>query len=373
MPKVEIKKVVTKSDLKEFVKFPIRLYAKNPFFVPPLILDEINTLTKKNPAFEYCEAEYWLAQINGRTVGRIAGIINHRYIEIWNRRIARFGWVDFIDDNEVVERLFETVEVWAKSKNMEGLHGPLGFTDLDREGMLVEGFHEVGTFATIYNYPYYPKHLERLGYRKDVDWVEYHIKVPDSIPEKAVQIAKIACERRNLRVVEAKKSKELLPYAKGLFEVINEAYSDLYGFVPLTDKQVKVYTKQYFPLISPDFLKILVDGNNEVIGFVISMPSLSEPLQKSGGKLFPFGLFRILRTLKKSKKLDLYLGAVRKEYQGKGANALLITELTKSCIQRAITDAESNPELETNLPVQGFWRYFDSRQHKRRRCYLKNF
>ncbi len=373
MSKLEIKRVVSKSDLKEFVKFPIRLYSKNRFFVPPLILDEINTLSKKNPAFEYCEAEYWLAKINGKTVGRIAGIINHRYIAIWGYRLARFGWLDFIDDKEVVDSLFATVEEWAKSKGMEGLHGPLGFTDLDREGMLVEGFEEVGTFATIYNYPYYPTHLERLGYKKDVDWVEYHIKVPDTIPERATQIANLIAERKNIRVVEAKQSKDLLPYAKGLFEVINEAYNGLYGFVPLTDKQVALYTKQYFPLVSPDFLKILVDSTDRVIGFVISMPSISRALQKSRGKLFPFGFLRILINLRKPKKLDLYLGAIRKEYQGRGANALLMTELTKSCIRRGIVDAESNPELETNLPVQGFWRYFDSRQHKRRRCFIKHF
>lgn len=354
MSGVGIKKVSSKSDLKEFVKFPIQLYRKNPFFVPPLIFDEINTLSKKNPAFEYCEAEYWLAQKDGRTVGRIAGIINHRYITIWGHRLARFGWLDFIDDNEVVDSLFTTIEEWAKSKGMEGLHGPLGFTDLDREGMLVEGFNEVGTFATIYNYPYYSMHLERLGYTKDADWVEYHIEVPDTIPEKATYIANLICERRNLRVVEAKKSKDLLPYAKGLFEVINEAYSGLYGFVPLTDKQIAFYTKQYFPLVSPDFLKILVDSDDRVIGFVISMPSLSQALQKSRGKLFPLGFLRILITLRKPKKLDLYLGAIRKEYQEKGANALLMTELTKSCIQKGIVDVESNPELETNLQVQAF-------------------
>lgn len=373
MPKLEIKKVDSKGDLKEFVKFPIQLYDKNSFFVPPLILDEINTLSKKNPAFEYCEAEYWLAKVNGKTVGRIAGIINHRYIEIWGHRLARFGWLDFIDDNEVVDGLFATIEEWAKSKGMEGLHGPLGFTDLDREGMLVEGFNEVGTFATIYNYPYYPIHLERLGYKKDVDWVEYHIKVPDTIPERATQIASLISERRNIRVVEAKKSKDLLPYAKGLFEVINEAYTGLYGFVPLTDKQVALYTKQYFFLVSPDFLKILVDSADRVIGFVISMPSISQALQKSRGRLFPLGFLRILMALRKPRKLDLYLGAIRKEYQGKGANALLMTELTKSCIQRGIVDAETNPELETNLQVQGFWRYFNSRQHKRRRCFIKHF
>ncbi len=373
MNQLKIREVDTSWELRKFIKFPLTLYKKNPFYVPPLIIDEINTLTSKNPASKFCDKKLWYVTKNGKVVGRIAGIINHRFIERWNKKLARFGWVDFVDDEEVMNLLFDTVENWAKQKGMIGIHGPLGFTDLDREGLLVEGFNEKGTYATIYNYPYYSEHLERLGYKKDIDWVEYRIKVPDKIPEKANRIAEIVKNRLDIHVPEFKRSKELLKYASGIFDVINETYHDLYGFVPLDENQIKSYTKQYFPFVSPKFLKIILDKNDMVVGFVIAMPSLTDAMQKAKGRLFPFGWFYILKALKRNQYLDLYLGAVRKEYQGKGADAFLITELTKSCIQNKIIEAESNPELESNYAVQGHWKNFEARQHKRRRCYIKYF
>ncbi len=370
---LEIVEVSTKKELKQFVLFPLNLYRNNKYWIPPLISDELHTLRpEENPAFEHCHAKYWLVYNSNKIVGRIAGIINKNYIEKWKNKYARFGWVDFIDEPEVSQLLFSTVESWAKLQGMTALHGPLGFTDMDREGMLIEGFEELGTMATIYNYPYYPQHLEELGFKKDTDWVEYEIVVPREIPEKAIRIAELVRERRKLRVLNAKSSKELLKYANGIFDVINETYENLYGFVELSQKQIDLYIKQYFPFVSPNYLKIVLDEYDKVAGFVIGMPSLSRALQKAKGRLFPLGFIHLLIALKFPKYVDLYLGAVRKELQGKGADAFLITELCKSCIENKIVSAESNLELEDNLLVQGHWKHFDRRQHKRRRCFIKH-
>jgi len=368
-----IKEVKSKYDLKKFVKFPFKLYKDCRQWVPPLIYDEIQTLSRdKNPAYEYCECRQWLAYKNDEIVGRIAGIINNKFIEKWGKKAIRFGWIDFTDDINVSKALIEKVTDWGKENNLEYIHGPLGFTDFDYEGMLIDGFNEVGTMATIYNYEYYPRHMEKFGFEKEADWVEFEIKVPDAIPDKAERIAAIVKSKFNIRVVEAKNRKELLPYGKGIFAVINDAYKNLFGFVELTDKQIQKYIKQYFGFVSPDYLKILVDDKNDVAGFVIGMPSLTKALQKSRGKLFPFGFIHLLKALKKNNKfVDLYLGAVRPDLQGKGADALLMTELTRSCIKNKVISAESNIELETNVQVQGHWKYYDSRQHKRRRCFEK--
>jgi hypothetical protein len=369
---IEIREVKTRGDLRTFIKVPFRLYEGCSQWVPPLLFDELKTLLKdKNPAFESCTAKYWVAFRDGKPVGRIAGIINHAYVRMWKTARARFGWIDFIDDRSVSEALYGTVERWARSEGMSSIHGPLGFTDMDREGMLVEGFEELGTMATNYNYPYYPVHTEALGYAKDTDWLEFEIKVPQTIPEKALIIAEITMQRRGLHMLAAKKAKDFLPYAHQIFEIINQTYGELYGFVPLTDKQIDLYVKQYIPNVIPDYLKVILDGADKVAGFVIAMPSLSRALQRSKGRIFPFGFVHLLRALRRPRYLDLYLGAIRPDLQGKGADALLITELAKSCINNRIISAESNLELEDNVLVQGHWKYFERRQHKRRRCYLK--
>ncbi|MCK4311467.1 MAG: hypothetical protein KAW88_01895, partial [Candidatus Cloacimonetes bacterium] len=250
---IVIKEVVSKRDLKKFISFPDKLYAGNKYWIPPLHSEEMNTLHKdKNPAFEFCEVKYWLVYKDGKVAGRIAGIIITRYIEKWKKKYARFGWVDFIDDENVSKALFNTLEAWAKEKGMEAVHGPLGFTDLDPEGMLIEGFDELGTIVTIYNYPYYSEHLERLGYKKDIDWVEFEVKIPDKLPDKIEKIAAIVKRKYKLQVLDTEKSKDLLPYTKEIFYVINEAYEPLYGVVPLTEKQINKYIKQYFGMIRPD-------------------------------------------------------------------------------------------------------------------------
>lgn len=369
---VEIKEVKSRRDLKKFIYFPYKLYAGNKYWVPPLVLDEMNTLRQdKNPAFEYCEAKYWLALKDGEVVGRIAGIINHKYIEKWGQRNARFGWIDFIDDPKVSKALLETVEDWARKKGMTGLHGPLGFCDLDKEGMLVEGFDEMGTFTTIYNYPYYPVHLESNGYVKDVDWLEYELEVPLQLPEVIQRASQDALKRFNLRVLEAKKPKDFLPYVKGIFRLLNEAYKDLYGVVPLSDKQIELYTKQYFGFVNPHYVKIILNQNDEVVAFGIAFPSLTRAMKKTNGKLFPFGFIHVLRALKKNDIIDLCLVAVKHELQGKGVNAILMSEIHKECVKNGIVKAECNPQLESNVKVRSQWRYFNSRQHKRRRCYIK--
>jgi ribosomal protein S18 acetylase RimI-like enzyme len=369
-----IKEVSSRKELKQFVRFPFSLYGHHPCWVPPLIFDELHTLRRdKNPAFEYCDARYWLAYKEGKIAGRIAGIINHRYIEKWGHNYARFGWVDFVDDPEVVSSLFRAVEEWAMERGMTGIHGPLGFTDMDHEGMLVEGFDELGTLATIYNHPYYPKHLESLGYVKDADWLEFEVKIPTQIPEKAERVERIVKQKLGIRALEAKNAKQMLPYARELFGVLNQAFAPLYAFVPLTDRQIDMYVKQYFSFIKPDYTKILLDANGRVAGFVIGMPSLSRALQKARGRLFPFGFIHLLAAMRKPKSIDLYLGAIRPDLQGKGADALLMTEMNRSAIANGIVSAESNIELEENVKVQSHWKYYDARQHKRRRCYIKTW
>ena len=369
-----IKEVTSRKELKQFVRFPFSLYENHPCWVPPLIFDELHTLRRdKNPAFEYCDARYWLAYQDGKIAGRIAGIINHRYIEKWGNPYARFGWVDFVDDPEVVSALFGTVEQWAREEGMTGIHGPLGFTDMDHEGMLVEGFDELGTLATIYNHPYYPRHLESLGYVKDADWLEFEVRIPTQIPEKALRVERIVKQKLGIRALEAKNAKQMLPYARELFGVLNQAFAPLYAFVPLSDRQIDMYVKQYFSFIKPDFTKILLDANGRVAGFVIAMPSLSRALQKARGRLFPFGFVHLLAAMRKPKSIDLYLAAIRPDLQGKGADALLMTEMNRSLIANGIVSAESNIELEENIKVQGHWKLYGTRQHKRRRCYLKKW
>ncbi|MBL7136929.1 MAG: hypothetical protein ISS81_10150 [Candidatus Marinimicrobia bacterium] len=370
---VKIKEVASKRGMKKFISFPYKLYSGSKYWVPPLRFDEMNTLRRdKNPAFDFCDVKYWLAYKDGKIAGRIAGIINRRYIEKWKNKYARFGWIDFIDDESVSKLLLDKVENWARENGMEAIQGPLGFTDLDYEGMLVEGFEELGTMVAIYNYPYYPVHLEKFGYEKDVDWIEFEIKAPQEVPERIDKVANIVLKKQNLRVLKVKKSKELIPYAKDMFHVLDIAYRDLFGFVPLTDKQVDLYIKQYFGFIRPDYISIVLDKNDRVVAFAITMPSLSRALQKSNGRLFPFEFIHLLKAMKKNDLIDLCLIGVLPEFQGKGVNAILFNELTKIFINNNIAKAESNPELEENYKVQAQWKLFEKRQHKRRRCYIKH-
>ena len=371
---IEIREVKTKKELRQFVEFNIALYKGNPNHVPSLILDEMMTLTRdKNPAFATCESIYFLAYRNGKIVVRIAGIIVHESNRIWNQNFARFGFVDFVNDDEVVDSLFNAVIEWAKEKGMNALHGPLGFTDMDHEGMLVEGFELPGTMVTIYNYPYYPKQLERIGFVKDQDWDEFKIYIPDSIPEKHLRIGEIAKQRYGLKVIKFKKRKEVWPYAYKIFNVFNKAYTPLYGFTPLSEKQIDYYVKMYIPLLRLNLVTIIVrEADDSVVGFGISLPNLTHALQKSKGSLFPFGFIYLLKALYgKPKVIDLYLTGVLPEYQNKGVNALLFNDLIPEYIRLGVEYAESNPELTTNHAVQSQWHYFKTEHHKTRRVYIK--
>ncbi|MCU7491132.1 MAG: hypothetical protein HF300_07170 [Ignavibacteria bacterium] len=369
---IELKEVNSLDELKQFVSFQYQLYNGNKFWVPPIRSDELFSLRKdKNPAFDFCSSKYWLAYKNGKIAGRIACIINRRYNERWDAKSARFGWFDFIDDPEVSSALLSAAEAWAKSNGMECIHGPLGFTDMDGEGTLIEGFEETGTLGAIYNYPYYAGHIEKSGYAKEADWVEYEVTMNSGINETVQRIAQIALKRNNLTVLRVKKAKELLPYAHEIFALLNEAYKNLYGFVELSDKQIDMYVKQYFGYIMPEYVPVVLNSDNKVVAFGITMPSLSEALLKSNGRLFPFGFIRILKAMKKSRKADLYLTAVSPEMQNKGVNAILIHEVNKVFVKNKIEIVETNRELEVNSKVQAQWRFFENRQHKRRRCYKK--
>lgn len=369
---VSIKEVTSRKDLLRFIKFPFKLYHRHPYWVPPLIQDEVNTLSKdKNPAFEFCDSRYWLAYSNGDIVGRIAAIYNRKAVEKWQKKQLRFGWFDTEDDLEISKALFEQVENWAVELGMEAIHGPLGFTDLDYEGMLVEGFDELGTMVTIYNYPYYPRHVEQLGYQKDVDWIEYQIKVPESLPPDIDRIVTAAKEKYGVKLLDLKRKKDILPYAKEIFQVLDKAYVELYGSTPLTERQVETYIKQYFSFINPDYVAVLLNKSGNVIGFGITMPSLSKALQKARGRLFPFGFIHLLKALRKNSKADLYLVGIIPQHQGKALNSLMISTVAKAFIRNGIRLVETNPELENNRQVQAQWKFFEKRQHKRRRCYLK--
>jgi hypothetical protein len=370
---ITIKEVTTPKERENFIKFPYLLYKGNPYWVPPMLLDEKKVLNKeKNPAFGFCDVKLWLAYKEGKIAGRIAGIINRRYIEAWKNNYARFSYIDFIDDTDVSKALFDAAEKWAKENKMEKIHGPLGFTDFDPEGMLVEGFEELGTFGAIYNYPYYVKHIEKYGYKKDVDWIEFQVKPPEQILEKVDRIAAIVSKKYDLKILRVKKAKELLPYGKEIFHLINRAYKDLFGFVQLSDKQIELYIKEYFGFIRPDFVPVVLDNQNKIVAFGITMPSLSKALQKNRGRMFPFGFISMLKAMKSNNMADLYLVAVDPQMQDKGVNALLINEMNKIYIKNKITLVETNRELETNLKVQAQWKEMDARQHKRRRCYIKN-
>ncbi len=369
---VQIREVRTPHELKQFVRFQYTLYRANTFWVPPPRGDELKSLRKdKNPAFEFCDAKYWLAFRDGRVVGRIAGIINRKYNEVWKAKSARFGWIDFVDDKEVSVALLKTVEQWARENSMSSLQGPLGFTDMDGEGTLIEGFEETSTLGAIYNYPYYPAHIEGAGFAKDTDWVEFQVTMHEGIPEKVRRVAEIALERNRLSVLHVKKAKDLLPYAHEIFHVLNDAYKDLYGFVQLSEKQIAVYVKQYFGFILPEYVPVVLDAHGKVAAFGIAMSSLSTALQKCKGRLFPFGFIHVLRALKNARNIDLYLTAVRPDLQNKGVNGILIHEMNKVFVRNKIDKVETNRELEENAKVQAQWRFYEHRQHKRRRCYKK--
>lgn len=372
---ITIKKVETSKELKQFIRFNYEMYKDNPYSVPDLYDDMLNTFSRdKNAAFEFCEADYFMAFKDGKPVGRVAAIMNNRANETWNKKEVRFGWIDFIDDAEVSDALLKTVEAWGKKRGATEIVGPLGFTDFDAEGMLVEGFDQLSTMATIYNHPYYPEHMVKHGYEKDADWVEFKIYIPDAIPDKHKRISEIIMRKYGLKIVKCT-SKDIKKYGQAIFDLMNEAYSQLYGYSALSPKQIKQYIKMFLPILDLRMVTLVVDSEDQVIAAGISMPSLSEALQKAKGRLLPFGWYHLLKVIflkKYPKVLDLLLVAVKPEYQNKGVNALLFYDLIPVYQNIGFEYAESNPELELNGKVQAQWEYFKTEQHKRRRCFKKN-
>ena len=372
---VLIRPVTTKKEMKQFICFNYEIYKGSPYAVPDLYSDVRDTLDpSKNAAYEFCEAQPFIALRDEKVVGRIVAIINHKANTVWEKKCVRFGWVDFIDDKEVVDALFATVEEWGRERGMDEIQGPLGFTDFDPEGMLVEGFDRIGTMATIYNYPYYPAHMERMGYEKDVDWVEYLLNAPTELPKKHARITRIVKERLGLRVIKYTSHKKLASErGNAIFELLNEAYCHLYGYSALSPKQIQQYINSYLPLLDLRLVPIIVDKDDNLIGFGVVLPSLAQAFQKAKGFLFPFGWWHLLKALKwnNTKTSEMLLIAVKPEYQGKGAVALIFEDIIPVHYGLGFKYSESNPELESNAKVQAQWDYFEKEQHKRRRSYAK--
>lgn len=380
MSSVRIEKVTDKKGLKTFIEYHHELYEGNEFDAPNLYCDDFATLSKdKNAAFDFCEAEYFIAYKDGKPAGRIAGIINHKANDKWERKSVRFGWVDFIDDLEVSAALFDAVEQWGRGKGMTEIVGPLGFTDLDPEGMLIDGFDQLGTQATIYNYPYYPEHMEKLAsWEKDNDYVEYKLIVPDEVPDKYAKIASMIEKRYNLHVKKLKRGEIFGAdgYGQKIFNVINATFGHLYGYSELSQRQIDQYIKMYLPMADLNLITLIEDrgADNKVVGVGITIPSLTKALQKCRkGRLFPLGWWHVLRALKfhKTEVVDLLLVGVLPEYRSKGANSLLFADLIPWYQRYGFKWGETHVEMETNEKVQSQWQYLESILHKRRRCYVK--
>ncbi len=373
---INVHPIATDHDqLSQYVQFPIDLYRDNACYVPPLVIDQIATLSPEgNPAFDFCEAQSFMAFDNGEPVGTITAIINRAANDKTGKKQMRFGFMDFIDSDEVVDSLFDAIAQWGRERGMKEMVGPVGFTDMDPEGMLIDGFDEMGTMATIYNFPYYVKHMERLGFVKDADWIEYRITIPDGIPEKHQRIGEIVARKYGLKVLKYTSRKKIRrEYGRAIFELVNEAYADLYGFVPLTDRQIEHYINVYIDVLRLEDVSLVVDSEGTLVALGISMPSLSEALRKSHGRLFPFGWYHLLKAIKgHTDVVDLLLVAVKPEYQSKGVNALIFNDLIPRYIANGYKFAESNVELEGNESVQKQWEYFERRQHRRRRAWKKS-
>ncbi len=380
MNSITIKRVESNADLKRFINFHYDLYAGNDYDAPTLFSDDYRTLRKdKNAAFEFCEAEYFMAFRDGKVVGRVAAIINHKANRRWETKAVRFGWLDFVDDLKVSRALFAAVENYGKSKGMTEMIGPLGFTDFDPEGMLIEGFDKMGTMATIYNHPYYPKHLEQLGgFEKDNDYVEYFVTVPQGIPERMQRLSEMVMKRYNLRV-RSMTRREITKEGMGqrVFQLINDTFKDLYGFSELTQKQIDQYVKMYLPHADLNIIPVIEDMSGDapkLVGVGITIPSLTNALRKCRrGRMLPFGWWHVLRAMKGkgTNVVDLEMVGILPEYRNKGLNVLIFYHLIPHYNRMGLEYAESQVEMEGNSQVRNMWDNFEHVQHKRRRCYKK--
>jgi len=369
---ITIHQAISKKDLGDFVRFPFKIYKNNAYWVPPIIADEVKVMMPEtNPAFEFSEAAFWLAKKNGVIVGRIGAIINHLYNEKMQVQSGRFSRPEFIDDHEVSEALFKTAENWLISKNVNKILGPLGFTNLDTQGLQIEGFDYIPSIASVYHPPYYAEHIERLGYQKETDWVEFRLYI-EAIPENALRLTDIIKKRYQLEVRSFNNNKDLLPYGKEIFKVLNSAFEDLFSVVQFNEKMTEYYLNKYFKLLNPNFIKLIFNKDNEIVAFIIAVPSLSTAMQKAKGKLFPLGWIPIKKALKTPNVVDLFLTGIDPRLQGQGVSALLISELQKTLIEKNIEYVETTGIFETNHKAIQHWKNYKNIQHKRRRCYVKD-
>ncbi|NAS30119.1 GTP cyclohydrolase [Flavobacteriaceae bacterium R38] len=368
-----VNEVLNKSDFKKFVKFPFQLYKDSKYWAPPIINEELEAMDKdKNPVFKNAQARFFLAYKDNKIVGRIAAIINWIEVNEQMKKKIRFGWFDVIDDIEVTKALLSKVSEIGKAHQLKSIEGPVGFSNLDKAGMLIEGFEEVNTMITWYNYPYYKDHFEQLGYEKAAEWVEFKINIAPKPPEKVAKFSKIISERYDLKLIKFKSSKEILPYVDEMFGLLNDTYSSLQTYVPIQQYQIDNYKKKYLRYVHPEFINCIADGNGKLIAFAITMPSFSKALQKVNGKLFPFGFLHILRARKNNDTASFYLIGIDAAYQNKGVTAIIFYEMLKTFNRNGITQVETNPELEENTAIQRLWNSYDHKLHKRRRTYRKS-
>jgi GNAT superfamily N-acetyltransferase len=370
MSTVSILEVKNPSELKQFVRFPMDLYKNNPYYVPSFIKDEINVWDpKENPALSYCEAKQFIAKKDNKIVGRIAVIINHKEEKELGIKKVRFGWIDFIDDKEVSKALIDTVINYAKEHQIEKIEGPMGFTNLDKAGMLTFGFEKIATMIGIYNHEYYPQHIESLGLVKEKEWVEFEMNFPKILPPRVEKFSKLIAEKYKLRVLKFNNKEEILPYVEPMFKLLDETYKTLSTYTPISKEQIQTYREKFFPLIAKNYVICVVDENDELVSFAITMPSYSKALQKSKGKLLPFGWWHFMQAERKNDRANFYLIGIHPEYQRRGVTAVIFKEIYERFTSMGIEFAETNPELEENKSVQVLWQDYNPTNHKRRRTY----
>ena len=370
MSDIKVKQVLNSSDLELFIKFPMELYKGNPYYVPPLINEEKSIWVKEeNPALQYSEAAQFLAYKGENIVGRIAVMINHKEEKDLGIRKVRFGWLDFIDDIEVSKSLINTAIEYAKSKGISKIEGPMGFTNLDKAGMLTKGFDKLATMIGIYNFDYYPKHMEQLGLVKEKEWVEFEINFPDTLPDKVEKFSNLIAEKYELELVKFKSKKDILPLVEPMFKLLDDTYKHLSTYTPITQEQIKHYKEKYFKFIDKDYIVCIKDRYGSLVSFAITMPSYSKALQKAKGKLFPFGWWHLLNAGKKNDRANFYLIGIHPQYQKRGVTAIIFKEIYETFKKKGVKFLETNPELEENASIQALWQDYHPTNHKRRRTY----
>lgn len=371
---ITIKEMTETSQLEDFVKFPFTLFKKNPYWVPPIISEEMEVFNvQKNPVFKNAEAHFFMAYRDRKPVGRIAAIVNWLEVKDQQKPKVRFGWFDAVDDIEVTKALLGEVEKVGQKHGLTFMEGPVGFSNMDKAGMLVNGFEEQNTMITWYSMPYYHQHFEQLGFAKEKEWVEYKIKVPEvGSDDRVSRFARMIMERYGLKVIRFKNKNEIMRHVDKIFELINNTYSNLSTYVPIQPEQVAYYKKKYFRYIQPEFINCVADKNGDIVAFAITMPSFTEALQHANGRLLPFGWIYLTRTLHIHTKADFYLIGIKPEYQNKGLTAIIFKEMNEMFNRRGIKEVETNPELEENKAIQALWNRYDNRLHKRRRTYRKD-